>query len=106
MNYKITNADYKNILKFYNVSIPSNPAQLKKTAEDILALKLCSCIKKINPSLTKKNESRSIGICSRNILKTRGLSRGEFKCLKNRSISLKKTQKHLQFKKNKTFKNK
>jgi hypothetical protein len=106
MNYKITNTDYINILKFYNVSIPKNSSQLKKAAEDILALKLCSCIKKVNPELTKKKEPRAIGICSRSILKKKGLSRGNFKCLKNRSITIKKTQKHLRIRKSKTMKKK
>jgi hypothetical protein len=105
MNYKITDADYKNILRFYDKPIPSKKSDLKNAAEDILALKLCSCIKKVNPQLTQKSEPRAIGICTRSVFKNKGLSRGKFKCLKARSVAFKKTQKKVTFGKSKTNKN-
>jgi hypothetical protein len=105
MNYKITDADYKNILRFYNKHIPSKKSDLKDAAEDILALKLCSCIKKVNPQLIQKSEPRAIGICTRSVFKSKGLTRGKFKCLKERSVLFKKTQKKVTFGKSKTNKN-
>jgi len=106
MIHKITDTDYKNVLRFYNKNVPVSKRQLKNAAEDILALKLCSCIKKVNPSLTKKNESRAIGICTRSIFNNKGLTRGKFKCLKKRSVTFKKTKKNLTFGKSKTIRRK
>jgi hypothetical protein len=106
MNYKITDSDYKNILGFYNQTIPKNKTDLKAAAEDILALKLCSCIKKINPILSKKNEPRAIGICSKSVFNNKGLSRGTFKCKKKRLLTFKKMQKKIKFGKGKTMKHK
>lgn len=103
-SFRITNADYRNILQYYNKTIPETNSQLKKAAEDILAIKLCRCIKKINPILTKENEARAIGICTRTVLNNKGLSRGKFKCLKNRTVAFKKTQRLLSFGKSKTRK--
>ena len=102
MNYKITNTDYKKILRFYNEPLPLKTSELKSKAEDILALKLCSCIKKVNPSLEKKSEPKAIGICTRSIFNNRGLTRGKFKCLKKRSVVFKKTQRTIKIKKSKT----
>lgn len=42
----LTNEDYKDILKYYNQSIPKSKRLLKMSAEKILADKLCRCIKK------------------------------------------------------------
>jgi hypothetical protein len=106
MNYKITDNDYKNILRFYDKPVPTKRSELKDAAEDIMALKLCSCIKKINPILTKKNEPRAIGICTKSVFNNKNLTRGKFKCLKKRSVSFKKTKKQIKFGKSKTMKHK
>ena len=106
MNYKITDTDYKNILRFYDKPVPTNKSELKDSAEDIMALKLCSCIKKINHILTKKNEPRAIGICTKSIFNNKNLTRGKFKCLKKRSVTFKKTKKQIKFGKSKTMKHK
>lgn len=103
MNYKISTTDYKNILLFYNQPIPNNIQDLKNAAEDILAFKLCSCIKKVAPLST---EPKAIGVCTRSVFNNKGLSRGKFKCLRKRSVSLKKTQKKLLLGKSKTQKRK
>jgi hypothetical protein len=103
MTFKITNADYKNILTYYNLDIPKNNKDIKRQAEDVLALKLCSCIKKIAP-LSPENEARSIGICSKSVFKNKGLTRGKFKCRNGRSVSFKKTRKVMSIGKKKTLK--
>lgn len=92
---ELTNNDYKKILEFYNKSIPKSKRLIKIHAEKLLATKLCRCIKKID----KKNEVRSIGICSKTIINNKGLTRGKFTCKKKETINLKK-------KKNTTRKNK
>ena len=83
---KMTIADYKQILDFYKIAIPSSKAALKKQAEQILAEKLCKCIKNVG----LKDEPKSIRICTTNIFNTKGLSRGAFKCKKTQRVSFSK----------------
>ena len=78
--------DYKNILKYYNKSIPKKKENIKINAEAILNEKLCRCIKKIDPIY----EAKSIGICTKTIFNTKGYIRGKFKCKKGSYISIKK----------------
>ena len=63
--------DYKKVLKYYNKEIPSNKTKLKSIAEDIIASKLCNCIKKINKNYTE--QPKSIGICKNSVLKKKDL---------------------------------
>ena len=86
---ELSNSDYKKILEFYNQSIPRSERLIKKAAEQILADKLCSCIKKVGGE-----EPRSIGICTKNIFSRRNMKRSSFSCKKKRRIKgLSKTQK-------------
>ena len=87
---ELTNNDYTRILEFYNKSIPKSTRLLKKQAEKILANKLCKCIKKVD----KKNEARSIGICTKSIINNKGFKRGKFTCKKKESISIFKNRKN------------
>lgn len=88
---ELSNSDYKKILEFYNQHIPKSDRLLKKAAEQILADKLCSCIKKVSPL---NDDPRSIGICTKNIFIRRNMKRGLFSCKKKRQIKgLTKTQK-------------
>jgi len=89
--YKLNNNDYKQILEYYNQPIPKSSKLLKKHAENILSEKLCKCIKKIEP----KNESRSIGICTKSIFKKKGLTRGKFKCKGKSKVNFNKTKKNI-----------
>jgi hypothetical protein len=59
---------------------------MKLQAENILASKLCKCIKKVD----KVNEGRAIGICTKTIINNKGFTRGKFTCKKKQSIVLKK----------------
>jgi hypothetical protein len=86
----LNNSDYRKILEFYNLPIPSNKKILKKKAEDILALKLCRCIKKFE----FVEEAKAIGICTRSVLNKKGLKRSrQFTCRKKQKLSLTKTMK-------------
>jgi L-amino acid N-acyltransferase YncA len=89
--YKLNNNDYKQILEYYNQPIPKSSKLLKKNAENLLSEKLCKCIKKIEP----KNESRSIGICTKSIFKKKGLTRGKFKCKGKSKVIFNKTKKNI-----------
>lgn len=89
MPYKITKADYSKILDYYELSVPKKTEDIKTTAEKILAKKLCSCIKKVDPNMNA--EPRAIGVCTKAVINRKGLTRGKFKCKNGRSIELKKT---------------
>ena len=84
---QISNDDYKKILEFYDKPIPKSKRLLKIEAEQIMATKLCRCIKKIEPT----NEARSIGICTKTIFNNKGFTRGKFKCKGKKYITFRKT---------------
>jgi len=83
---ELNNNDYKKILEFYNKPIPKSKRLLKIHAENLLATKLCRCIKKVD----KKYEARAIGICTKTIINNKGFTRGKFTCKKKQTINLKK----------------
>ena len=101
---QLNNNDYKQILEYYNEPIPHSARLIKLNAEHLLASKLCRCIKKVD----KTNEARAIGICTKTILKSKGITRGKFKCKGKSTIKLKKNKKTITIKnkKNITIKNK
>jgi hypothetical protein len=88
-SYNLLDSDYKKILEYYGEQVPRSKRLLKKNAQDIVALKLCACIKKLAP-LNPRGEARSIGICTRAVFKNKGLKRGTFKCKKQRKVQITK----------------
>lgn len=97
--------DYIKILNYYDISI--SPKDSSKTirhkAENILAEKLCKCIKKVKKDdgtyaganatsstsasasasdTISENESKAVAICSNSIFEKKGLERGLFDCKK------------------------
>jgi hypothetical protein len=91
----LTNKDYTNILQYYKKPIPRSRRLLKINAEKILSSKLCKCIKKLDP----ENEAKSIGICTKTIFNSKGITRGKFQCKKKQHVTMKKRSN-----KKKTFK--
>lgn len=83
---QLTKQDYIGILKYYNLNIPKSKKLLKKQAEQIMADKLCKCIKKLDPDFQEK----SIAICSKAIFNNKNLQRGKFKCKGKRSVKIMK----------------
>jgi hypothetical protein len=92
MPNKLTDADYKTIILHYKENLPKSAKLRKKRAERLMADKLCSCIKKITKS-SKKNKSRSIGICTYSVIKNRGMKFKKFSCKKKKLKKLQKTRK-------------
>ena len=86
MSKKITISDYKNILSYYNIDIPDSKIKIKRKAHEILSEKLCRCIKNISNS----NESKAIGICTKNIFNKKGLKRDTFKCKGKKHVTFRK----------------
>ena len=80
--FKLTKYDYIAILKYYGINFNENlPAKLlRKMVENILAKKLCSCIKKV-PNLNHP-ESRAIGICNWSVIQRKNLKIKRFTCKK------------------------
>ena len=70
---KLTQADYKKILKYYKLTIQRIIKTLK--AENIIA-KNYSCIKKVEPKF--KKEAPAIGICTKSVIGRKGYKRGKF----------------------------
>lgn len=93
---KLTNDDYINILKYYNIYKKNlKKSEIKKKAENILADKLCKCIKNVDIN----NEKYSIPICINNVINKKNLKIYKFRCkkksklLSNNKISITKTKK-------------
>tara|TARA_B110001452_G_C15240429_1_gene429453 strand:- start:5231 stop:5581 length:351 start_codon:yes stop_codon:yes gene_type:complete len=86
----LTKKDYINILNYYgtifDITLPINI--LRKMSEKIIAEKLCRCIKKVNKS--NNNESRSIAICNKSVIKNKKLKIYKFSCKKKPQLKLKK----------------
>ncbi len=94
MEKKLTKNEYIEILKYYQKDIPTNLTvkELKDMAENLVAKKLCKCIKEINKDKHKDGENRSIAICKNAILLKKGITDSGFRCkVKKPYITLKKS---------------
>jgi hypothetical protein len=78
--------DSIDILNYYKIKIPSSNERIKEKATNILAQKLCRCIKKIDP----ENEAKSIGICTKTIFSRKGYTRGKFTCRKKQIVEFRR----------------
>jgi hypothetical protein len=89
---KLTNKDYRVILNYYNVPITKSTSntKIKDLAEDILATKLCKCIKSVQKSTNDTTESRSIAICKDAVIKKKKLHIYNFSCKNNKGLIPKK----------------
>jgi hypothetical protein len=72
----LSKTDCIKILHFYKIKIPNTMDEIKEATNKIMATKLCKCIKSGN----------TIASCTKSIFKSKGLTRGKFKCLKNRTV--------------------
>jgi hypothetical protein len=101
MTTSLTEEDYVKILTYYKKNIPNSKKLLKLKAEKILRNKLCRCIKKLDPV----NEARSIGICSKSVLNSKGATHGKFNCTGKKPFLILQKFKHNTKKKNPQQKN-
>jgi hypothetical protein len=80
---KLTNSDYMKILHHYQGehATRKNKKSIKQRAHQILAQKLCRCIKSSNDNdAMGDDEGRRIGYCTRSIFNTKGLRQHGFRC--------------------------
>lgn len=88
--FKLTIKDYKTILQYYNINYNElTNKEIKQKAEDILATKLCKCIKKIQTK-NKANESKTIPICRESVVTKKGLHIYNFTCKNKPTLRSKK----------------
>jgi hypothetical protein len=86
----LTKKDYGVILHYYGVETKGLKLQdLRNTALDILANKLCRCIKKVGDP-----ETKSVPICKDSIFGKKGLELSRFKCKDKPKLIPKKGRKH------------
>lgn len=100
---RLTNVDYINILKYYNLykkNMKKN--EIKNIAENILADKLCRCIKKTNVN-NEPNESKYIAICLDSVINKKNLKIYGFKCNNGYKLKPKKNGNTLLVKRGKLF---
>ena len=101
-NVQLVQTDYITILKFYNIPFDENTPKnvIKTLAEDILANKLCKCIKKVQNKNKTLKEPRAISLCNTSVLHKKCLQDFTFSCKhaphfitkKNTTIKLIKTK--------------
>lgn len=101
---KLYKKDYENILNYYNEPFDNNIKELKNKVENIIANKLCRCIKKVNKRI--KDNDYSIAICKNSVLTKKNLKIKGFTCKKKITLKYDKKRNGL-FKntKNLTLKN-
>lgn len=89
----LTKEDYNSILNYYKIPISENMSnkEIKSKAEDILATKLCKCIKKVDKK--NKSEKRAIAICRDAVIQKKGFDIFRFSCKKKAKLIPKKNTK-------------
>ena len=102
--------DYVKILEYYKMDPKSyRKDKLQKKAEQLLATKLCRCIKKVHKDgKNKEKEQRAIAICRNSVLTKKHLRNFGFTCKKRAKFVPKKgsSSKNLvKLKKSKTRRN-
>ncbi len=87
----LTKKDYMTILKYYKVNTKMNYTDMKHKAENLLASKLCKCIK--NVTKKRKSENRAIAVCRKSVIQNKGLDIFKFTCKKKALLIPKKNTK-------------
>jgi len=74
----MTKSDYQKILSYYKLPFDNLTArELQQTAEDILATKLCKCIKAVEKKVGTKN---AIALCTSSVFGKKGLKYFDMSC--------------------------
>ena len=82
----MSDTDYKAVLRFYDIKETSlSPSQRKTKAEELLATKLCRCIKKVEARVSDR--SQSFAVCSDSVLSKKGLTMSRVSCSKTPLLS-------------------
>ncbi len=78
---RLNATDYKKILEYYKLKVPTRSTlnNLKKRAEKALVKKICNCTKKLKSQMS---ETKAIGVCANSVLKRKNLMYHRFTCKK------------------------
>ncbi len=90
----LSKSDYKTILSYYKVSFKRKSDRwIKQKAENILASKMCRCIKKVKKT-SNVTEKAAIAICKNSIFTKRNIRSGQFSCKKKYILKAFKDKNH------------
>ena len=97
----MTTNDYEKILSYYKIPFAYlSTRELKQTAEDILATKLCKCIKAVEKQVGTQN---AIAMCTSSVFGKKGLKYFDMSCKGRAQLQsrkgrrLAKTRKNIMF---------
>jgi hypothetical protein len=97
--YDLTNDDFVKIVKYYKLELPKtkrgtiNKNKTRKIAYELLANKLCNCIKSVQKKGNIRNERGAIAICKKSVFEQKGLHSFRFTCKKKKALLPKKNTK-------------
>jgi len=92
---KLNQKDFKSILKYYKIKFDDfTQEKIQKTAEDILATKMCRCIKKVNKKEKENNENKAISICRNSVFRKKQLKNFGFTCKKKYNLKFNNQNTH------------
>lgn len=75
---KMTKTDYEKILSYYKIPTANlSSSEVKRKAEDILATKLCKCIKAVEKKVGTQN---AIALCTTSVFEKKGLKYFDMSC--------------------------
>jgi hypothetical protein len=86
---KISIREYKKILQYYGLPIPSTNRKIKTLAEKILTKKFCSCIQKVKK---ESGSEKAVPVCTKSVIKKKKLRRGSFTCKNKPKLSIRSRQ--------------
>lgn len=99
--FKLLLKDYKTILNYYDIDYDKlKNTEIKNKAEEVLAQKLCKCIKKID----RKNKTNPVPLCKNSVISKKGLHIYNFSCKNKPSLRYKKNTRKKIAKTRKTLK--
>lgn len=93
--FLLSRKEYIEILKYYNIIFKENDniKNLRKLSENIIAEKLCKCIKSVSNNIKTDNESKAIAICNKSIIQNKKLKIHKFTCKKKPKLLTTKNNK-------------
>jgi hypothetical protein len=97
----MTKTDYTKILSYYKIPFENlSNRELKQTAEDILATKLCKCIKAVEKKVGTQN---AIGLCTASVFGKKGLKYFDMSCKGRAQLQTRKGRRLAKTRKNIIF---
>lgn len=88
----LTLSEHRTVLSYYGIDHTNmNAKDIRKQAEDVLAKKLCRCIKQV----AEKDDNQPIAICRRNVVMQKGIDIYGFSCKNKPTLKIGKNGQRL-----------